>query len=603
MRVKHFFGTRFTFLWLVALALSLRAIFFCQTIKFVQPGSGSDAFFYLQWAKSILRGNVLGKEVFYALPVYPYFLSLAYLFSAGEVFGLILIQMLIGSLNCGLIYILGKKLFNNQVGIISSIIACGYLMFVFYDRMLLPASLAILLGLLLMLLLLSIKDRPSLRGWFGAGLFLGLCSLACASFSLLAIFILFWIIFEYKREAKRRVFLYCLSFSLSFLLVLGAVTLRNYLVAGDAVVISAHSGINFYIGNNPQASGIFKPPPYMLPTQSGLIEDAHIIAEKISAKKLTPSQASSFWFRRSLSFMKSQPLNYLKLLAKKLILFWNGREYVDDVEYYMFKQESGLFRLALFRFSLISPLALLGIFLSKTQARRINLLYLFVLGLMLATVSFFINSRYRLIVVPFLIIFAGNGLWQIFQKYKTRQYKDFILASILLFLLYLLTNIKLTDTETAPNFTFHYNRGAYLSEQREYEKAEEEYRFALRLKPDDFMSYLGLGNIYYRKKDFAKAIDNYKRALAINPFFRDAHFNLGFIYNEMGKTEEAEDEFKQVLKLKADDCAARYNLGKIYQEKGLIDAALKEYERALEIEPGHEEILQAIKEIKASQPR
>ena len=196
MRVKHFFKTRFTFLWLVVLALSLRAIFFCQTIRFVQPGSGSDAYFYLQWAKGILRGNVLGKEVFYALPVYPYFLALVYLVSGGDIFGITLIHVFIGAINCGLIYILGKKFFNNQVGLIASIIACGYRMFIFYDRMLLPVTLLIFLGLLFALLLLKIRDNPTLGKWFGAGLFLGLSTLAGASFSLLAIFILFWISYE-----------------------------------------------------------------------------------------------------------------------------------------------------------------------------------------------------------------------------------------------------------------------------------------------------------------------------------------------------------------------------------------------------------------------
>ncbi len=179
--------TGFIFLAIVVLALSVRSIYFNQTARFIQPGPGSDSYFYLQWAEDIVRGNVLGKEVFYALPAYPYFLSLAYIVSGGETFYLILIQIVIGAINCGLIYILGKRLFNNQVGIIAAVIACGYSMFIFYDRMLLPTSLAILLGLFLALLLLQARDRPGFRICFELGLLLGLATLASASFSLLAL--------------------------------------------------------------------------------------------------------------------------------------------------------------------------------------------------------------------------------------------------------------------------------------------------------------------------------------------------------------------------------------------------------------------------------
>ena len=322
MSARLFSKPKVVFMLLVLLALSLRIIYFNQTIRYLEPGSGSDGYFYLEWAKNIVRGNVLGKEVFYALPLFPYFLSLAYLFSGGETFGLMLIQILIGSLNCGLIYLLGRKLFNNQIGIIAGIIACAYAMFIFYDRMLLPTSLAIFLGLLLILSLLKIRDNPSLRVWFGLGSLAGLCTLTRASFSLLVIFILFWIIFEYKKSPLKQLTLYCLCFTLPFFLIIGAITLRNYLVAHDPVLITAHSGINFYIGNNPQANGLFKVPPYMRPTQGGLMEDAKIFAEKISARRLKPSEVSNFWFRRSLSFIRTHPLNYLTLAGKKFVLFY-----------------------------------------------------------------------------------------------------------------------------------------------------------------------------------------------------------------------------------------------------------------------------------------
>ena len=43
------------------------------------------------------------------------------------------------------------------------------------------------------------------------------------------------------------------------LAVIAVVPLRNYLVARDPVIFTAHSGINFYYGNNPNAGGTWQP--------------------------------------------------------------------------------------------------------------------------------------------------------------------------------------------------------------------------------------------------------------------------------------------------------------------------------------------------------
>ncbi len=581
----------------MVLALSVRSIYFSQTINFIQPGSGGDGHFYLQWAEDILRGNVLGRDVFYALPVYPYFLSLAYLFSGGETFGLLLINILIGAASCGLIYILGKKLFNNSVGIIASIFACGYSMFIFYDRMLLPASLTVLLGLFLALLLLKARDKPGLKKWFAAGLLSGLCTLTGASFSLLAAFILIWIILEYKKDSLRQSFLYCASFILAFFLIIGGAVLRNYLLAGDAALITAHSGINFYIGNNAQANGLFKPPCLMPPTQSGLIEQARIVAEQTTAKRLKASEVSNFWFKRSLGFIKTQPWAYLRLLGKKFTLFWRGTEYIDEIEYYIYKEEAKLFDFPLFNLSLILPLAISGMLLCWPQRRKVALLYAFVFGPSLAVILFFINSRYRLIIVPYLIIFAASACWRALKMFRNKKYKSFIGTLIIFSLLYFLTNIDTGSAGVRSDFSLHYSKAVLLSDRQDYQKAQKQFHIALRLNPLDFMSYLGLGNVYYQMQDFSGAIDNYRKALRINPYFYTAHFNLGILYQELGREREAEEEFRETLKFKPKDSAAHYNLGRIYQEKGLIDLALKEYQEALKIEPGHQEILQAIEEL------
>ncbi|MBN3037808.1 MAG: tetratricopeptide repeat protein [Candidatus Omnitrophica bacterium] len=592
---KSFSKIDILFLGLVTLAFSLRSVYLKQTIRFLEPGLGSDGHFYLSWARDIVLGNTINREILFALPMYPYFLSAVYIFSKGELFSILLIQILIGSINCGLLYILGKKLFNQQVGVIASLIGCTYGLFVFYDRMFLPATLAIFLAMILILAMVQARDNPSVENWSIAGFYLGLCILTKAAFSMVFFIMIAWMIYEYRRNTFKKVCVYCLCFIIPSFLLLAGLGARNYLVTGNLAWAPAHTGINFYIGNNPQANGLFKVPEHMRSTQKGLIEDARILAEKMQGKRLEPQEASGFWLSRSWDFIKTQPLQYLRLLGKKIVLFWNSKEHVDDVEYYIFREKAGLPVLGL---SFMLPIALSGMFSLWGQRKRIAFLYLFIFSLMLSTTLFFINSRYRLLAIPFLTVFAAAFIWNTFERIKSKKYKSLSISLLLLLVLYVLTHIDITAEHTQLNFTFHYNKGVIYADQGQYLQSEQEFQKALMINPYDFMSYLGLGNVYYKMKDFPAAINSYKRALSINPYFYEANFNLGIIYSEMGLKKQAEQEFRKVVELKSDDCAGHYNLGIIYQEQGEIERALEEYNLALEAEPNRREIISAIEKLK-----
>ena len=49
-------------------------------------------------------------------------------------------------------------------------------------------------------------------------------------------------------------------FALGIILVISPVTIRNWVVGRDLVLLTSQAGQNFYIGNNPRASGFFEHP-------------------------------------------------------------------------------------------------------------------------------------------------------------------------------------------------------------------------------------------------------------------------------------------------------------------------------------------------------
>ncbi len=100
---------------------------------------------------------------------------------------------------------------------------------------------------------------------------------------------------------------------------------------------------------------------------------------------------------------------------------------------------------------------------------------------------------------------------------------------------------------------------------RDYEKAEETARRALKIAPDYLDSMFALGNIYAGRRDLDKAINAYNRYIDAADKYDPgeettsyillhgssqprACFNIGLAYEELGRNAEAEENFKRILK-------------------------------------------------------
>jgi hypothetical protein len=92
---------------------------------------------------------------------------------------------------------------------------------------------------------------------------------------------------------------------------------------------------------------------------------------------------------------------------------------------------SSLFKFGHLSFGLVATLALIGIGLSLRLWRRCLLLYLTIFSLMASCVIIFISARYRLSIIPFLIIFASFSLYWWFKKIKEKKV-GFLFLSIFL---------------------------------------------------------------------------------------------------------------------------------------------------------------------------
>jgi tetratricopeptide (TPR) repeat protein len=131
----------------------------------------------------------------------------------------------------------------------------------------------------------------------------------------------------------------------------------------------------------------------------------------------------------------------------------------------------------------------------------------------------------------------------------------------------------------------HYDLGnAYLSKGL-LDKAIEQYRIALSLKPDYAKAHFNLGNTYWAKGRLEMAIEQYETTLKLRPNYAEGYYNLGNAYSSKGLLDKAIEQYRIALSLKPDYAEAHYNLGLSYLEKGYKDLAQREFAIVLRIRP------------------
>ena len=69
-----------------------------------------DALYHHQWALAVAAGREFIADAFFRAPLYPYFLGLLYKLSGANQMAVRIIQALIGSAGCGLVYLLARRL-------------------------------------------------------------------------------------------------------------------------------------------------------------------------------------------------------------------------------------------------------------------------------------------------------------------------------------------------------------------------------------------------------------------------------------------------------------------------------------------------------------
>jgi tetratricopeptide (TPR) repeat protein len=660
---------------LFVLALGIRLIYLHQMRSlpyFDHPIV--DAEYNDRWAAAISQGAVFQEGPYFRAPLYPYFLALIYLLFGHSYLAARLAQFLLGAGSVVLIFLLGRRIFGRTAGTVAGVLAALTGTLVYFEGELLIPALFLFLNLLLVLSLLEAADRRRTRWWLLSGALLGLAAIARPNVLVFGAAIVVWMAIVLKKSglSRGRILAAAAVYLLGALLVIAPVTVRNALVGGDLVPIASQGGMNLYIGNHPASDGVTAVLPGAPDDFWGGYHAARRGAEEAAGHPLRDSQVSNYWFSRGLRFWKEQPGQAMALTARKLALFWSGAEIANNKDIYFLRRRIPILGLLIrpgplyLPFGLIAPLALAGMILAwrrrggldgdrrrgeaagKSTGRPrseasggssgagrpggeagcngtgAGLMALFVFAYMASIIPFFVTARFRLPVVPFLLIFAGFTLTAFF-RIQSAAWK--IPAVVCIAVLGLLVNLNLAGYPLPPPATSHVSLGHLYLEKGQLERAEREFAQALTsLTPSSRLSdphrhalaglarvYAGtsradrgidllgeavskwpaaaelhfqLGHLFYRQGRLEQAVASWQRTVELDPSFQQAHLELGIAHEDGGRFEQALEAYHRAIRIDPDYTLARYNLGMLYTRLGRLPEAVQQFQEVIATDPG-----------------
>jgi tetratricopeptide (TPR) repeat protein len=364
-------------------------------------------------------------------------------------------------------------------------------------------------------------------------------------------------------------------------------------VGGEFHLTTAQSGPNFFIGNNPHANGTYLPLRVGRGSPEYERQDATDLASRAAGRPLSPGEVSSYWTARALEYIRAQPLDWLALEARKMRLLWNATEVIDTESQQSHEDYSVPLRLLgrVAHFGVLLPLACLGIWITWSDRARLSLIYAMGAAYVLSLLSFYIVARYRLPLVPFLIMFAAAAAAEIVRGRrfsKTLTPTGAFVGAAGLVSVAVFCNWPAVSADAMRAVSYH-NLGTALQESPtspgDLGEAETAFRRALVFDPMYAPAQNGLGSVLRQQGSLDEAIAHLTEALRLRPDFDDASFNLANALVDRGRLPEAVARYQDLVRRHPDEVDMRSNLGIALASVDRLDEAIDQLRAAATLAP------------------
>jgi len=379
---------RAVFVFLAAFAVKAAVLYALHDHPLLQPRGDMDTSVYVDLAK---HGT---NQPFFVSPLYLYFLRAV----GVSLFAARIVQIILGSAAVVLIFDTARLWFGDRAATIAAAFAILTGVISFYEITILQAALdPFLVALALWLLARALHSEK----W---SLF-ALAGTAIGMFVLNRPNALLWPPILALAVLWTRRWRPAIALAAGVILPIAPVTIRNIVVAHEPVMIASHGGLNFYIGNNPDADGTYHHVSGIRPTIAGQEEDAPRIE----------AQYGSF-YRRAWAWMRARPAAAFALFLRKIAYTFNQTDLSLNYSYsYFTKDVASPLKFLVVGPWLLFPLGIVGA-VRYVRDRNFTVWASFIPVYAVSVAIFFVSSRYRLpLLIPMCItagaMFVRPRLW------------------------------------------------------------------------------------------------------------------------------------------------------------------------------------------------
>jgi len=315
-------------------------------------------------------------------------------------------QAVLGALTPLALYATARRLGSARAGLFAAALAAAYGPAIFYEGLTVKFA---LMPFTVSALLCASAAAATGRRWQGAAAAAGAATALLVALRLNAIVVLpvlvAWIARARPAVATRALLLV----GLGLVAIAAPLALRRALAAAHGEAASLW-GIHFYVGSRLDGDGGYAVVPGMADDVFGHVDDARALAEASLGRRLTPTEVSSYWLGRGLEEIRRDPAAYLVLEGRKFRrLLAPGEEDVFGDDYAVYTARSLVLRAGL-TFGAVAPLAMLGLVLVAMRRAPFGWCVAVAATYAASLLVFFVTSRYRLPVVPPLLLCAGVAL-------------------------------------------------------------------------------------------------------------------------------------------------------------------------------------------------
>lgn len=342
-----------------------------------------------------------------------------------------LVLCLVGSGTCALLYLFGKGLFGERIGIFAGIVGAIYPFLYVYDGLLYSESLYIFLLLAFCYTLYHLQRTPHLSLMVTSGVLLGLLSLTRPNgIALLGLFVVWagamgWIRVLSWRIAIKSV----LVVALLSLVFIAPWTIRNYKVTHTLVPVAVGDG-KVLLGayNYETADPIYQHGYYaglwIIPSESTPWIASRFPKDCARSCEVTRDNTYKAdalqWIQEHLS---SMPF----LLGQHFVNTWEVVPQEADLAINRFPDRDSS-RFVVLMMETITPivfaLALLGFVVTSERWRDLLFVYFMILLTVVQSVVYYGIPRFRAPIEPLLILLAAGAIWWIVTYSSKRAKKS-----------------------------------------------------------------------------------------------------------------------------------------------------------------------------------